>query len=242
METEYQKTLIEKLKMENEVKESVKVASKTRINLPEISLYRFSGNLSDWQTFWDFFSVTIHENDDISAIDKFKYLLSCLDGVAKDCLTGFSVTGAQYLEAVEHLRERYENKEHIIHQHYHSLSKIPKSRSNVNELRRTFDYIETKIRALHSMGENVETKHLIALIKSKLPEDVNIKLEESKDGEWTVTSLRKAINRFISAREISYDYCSVDSPTYFDFIVSIYLFLRSLHHHNNNKNSPNRYI
>ena len=56
------------------------------------------------------------------------------------------------------------------------------------------------------MGENVETKHLIALIKSKLPEDVNIKLEESKDGEWTVTSLRKAINRFISAREISYDY------------------------------------
>ena len=53
-----------------------------KIRLPKLTMPRFKGELTKWNTFWDSFNASIHENDDISTIDKFNYLNSLLEGNA----------------------------------------------------------------------------------------------------------------------------------------------------------------
>ena len=44
---------------------------------------------------------------------------------------------------------------------------------------------------------------MVAIIKSKYPTEFNLKLEESREGEWTVNNLPIKIRRLIVAREKS---------------------------------------
>ena len=53
------------------------------------------------------------------------------------------------------------------------------------------------------MGENVENKHMVAIIKSKFPTEINLKLDEFQKGQWTVHILCMKIRRLIVAREKS---------------------------------------
>ena len=198
VETDYIRKKMEKLNAETKG-----TVNQQKIKLPTVALQKFCGIFTEWPSFWDYFDATINKNECISTVDKFKYLLSSLEGEAKETLTGFKITEAHYTEAIKHLKERYENTEYIIHQYYSALSTLPKSSSDILTLRKTYNFIESQIRSLSSMGENIESKHLVAIIKSKLPDELNIKLEESKTGDWTVSVLRKAIEKFIVARERS---------------------------------------
>ena len=41
------------------------------VRLPKLSLPHFSGNVTKWATFCDSYSTAIHQNDDLTDIDKF---------------------------------------------------------------------------------------------------------------------------------------------------------------------------
>ena len=103
VESEYRRAQIEALK--NSVN-----GKKGMVKLPRIDLPEFSGKTTDWPSFWDSFRSTIHDNVSLSKVDKFKYLISCLHGEAKDTLTGFNIGDAQYDPAVNLLEERYDDK------------------------------------------------------------------------------------------------------------------------------------
>ena len=70
-------------------------------------------------------------------------------------------------------------------------------------MRKTYNTMETQLRSLESLGENISNHYMVATIKSKFPEELNLKLEESRVDEWTAETLRKAINKLITARERS---------------------------------------
>ena len=53
-----------------------------KVQLPKLTMSRFKGELTKWNSFWDSFNASIHENNDISTIDKFNYLNSLLEGNA----------------------------------------------------------------------------------------------------------------------------------------------------------------
>ena len=40
-----------------------------KVKLPELVIKKFSGNILEWQSFWDQFSSEIHQKDYISDID-----------------------------------------------------------------------------------------------------------------------------------------------------------------------------
>ena len=84
----------------------------------------FTGKLTEWPSFWDAFSAMIHRNDRVSKIDKFKYLVAALTGDAKEILTGFNITESQYEPAVKLLKERFDDREFIIHRHYANLTDL----------------------------------------------------------------------------------------------------------------------
>ena len=211
VETDYKRAQMDKLKKEDTEK-TVQTVKLPRLNLPT-----FSGKFTDWPSYWDSFTAMIHGNISLSKIDKFKYLMSSLEGDAKDTLLGFNLTGAQYDQAVAHLKDRFDKTEFIIHEYYNELSKIPRCRNKTSELRKSFNFIETRLRSLESIGEDVENNHIVSLIKSKLPEEMNLKLEESRgEGDWTVKRLREVTSKLIFARERSEDKSeSTSSPEFF---------------------------
>ena len=77
--------------------------------LPKLTLKQFSGDPTHWHAFWDSFSATVHENNDVSQVDKFNYLRSLLDGVAASAIEGFSLTKENYDAAIKLLKDRFAN-------------------------------------------------------------------------------------------------------------------------------------
>ena len=124
LENDCRKIELEKLTQVNKssITSDVKMQ---KIKLPEIPLPTFSGNIIEWPSFWDSFKSTIHSNTRVAKIDKFKYLMAQLEGDAKSTLSGFELTEGHYDQAIELLKERYDDSEHIIHHHCKILSDIP---------------------------------------------------------------------------------------------------------------------
>ena len=69
-------------------------SGKTR--LPKLVLPKFRGNVINWTSFWNAFKATIHDNNEISKIDKLNYLNSLLEGPAAPTLQGLSLTEGNY--------------------------------------------------------------------------------------------------------------------------------------------------
>ena len=76
-----------------------------------------------WEQFWDRFKTTVHQNSSLSYAERWEYLHQALkDGPAKDSLSGFSRSEAQYDDAVEWLIECYHQPQEVIKQHTRTIA------------------------------------------------------------------------------------------------------------------------
>ena len=76
------------------------------VTLPKIDVPTFDGNILNWQTFWEQFSIAIHKRSSLSDTEKLVYLRHSLkDGAAKKVTEGLSRPGDQYAEAIMHVFE-----------------------------------------------------------------------------------------------------------------------------------------
>ena len=79
--------------------------SHSRVKLPKLHLRSFSGDLTQWTSFWDSFQTAIHNNEQLTDIEKFNYLNSLLESSAREAISGFSLTAANYREAISLLKK-----------------------------------------------------------------------------------------------------------------------------------------
>ena len=70
-------------------------AKSCKAKLPKLSLPTFSGDPVAWTTFWESFSFAIHQNEDLSDIEKFQYLQSFLQKSAADTIRGLPLTRSE---------------------------------------------------------------------------------------------------------------------------------------------------
>ena len=77
------------------------------MKLPELNLHPFDGNYINWLTFSDTFKESIHDSTELSDVVKFTYLVSLLQGSAKEAIAGLSLTSANYKDAVNILNKRF---------------------------------------------------------------------------------------------------------------------------------------
>jgi len=128
-------------------------ASHSRVKLPKLQLLPFSGDLTQWPSFWDSFASAIHANEQLTAIGKFNYLNSLLERSGKEAISGYALTATNYQEAVATLQKRFGNKQLIIDKHLDFMFNAdPVSNdSNVCRLRCLFDTITLHIRSLQSL-------------------------------------------------------------------------------------------
>ena len=84
--------------------------------LPKLVLWPFSGDPSEFHSFCDFES-SVDQNSALSDVDKINHLKSLGQGQAAPCISGFSVTAANYSAAVKCLKERFGDKRVIVNYH-----------------------------------------------------------------------------------------------------------------------------
>ena len=94
--------------------ENRETLAKIPVKLPKPELTKFDGYILNWQVFWDQCNSSINLNNNLSDIDKFSYLLSFMEDSVKSLILGFTPSSANYLHAIDLLRERYANPQVLI--------------------------------------------------------------------------------------------------------------------------------
>ena len=57
---------------------------------------------------------------------------------------------------------------------------MPPASNKTTSLRAMYDAIEQHLRSLHSLGEDINQRQIVSLIRSKLPKVVTVYLEQRK--------------------------------------------------------------
>ena len=78
-----------------------------RCKLPQLVLPKFDGDYSSWHGWYDQFSSAIGNNNRLAPVDKFNYLLTFLEGRAKETVSGINISAANYQVAIDLLKKRY---------------------------------------------------------------------------------------------------------------------------------------
>ena len=82
------------------------------VNLSRLIIEKFDSHSTDWQRLWDQHESAIHNNFQISNVDKFNYLRSYLRRTASDVIKGFSLTNNNYQSATDTLKDCFGKKNH----------------------------------------------------------------------------------------------------------------------------------
>jgi len=79
---------------------AVAETSSSRVKLPKLEPKKFNGDLTKWETFWSSFESSIHVNLTLTALVKFQYLISLLEGSAFAAVAGLKLTEPNYNEVL----------------------------------------------------------------------------------------------------------------------------------------------
>ena len=85
-----------------------------KVKLPRIELSKFNGDIIEWKGFRDQFRSTVHEDNNISAIQKFSYLGTILEDSALSAMSGLILSAEYYGQALEILQARNGNNQVLI--------------------------------------------------------------------------------------------------------------------------------
>lgn len=170
--------------------------SNFNVQLPPLVLPEFSGQYEKWSNFCDSFTAIIHNNPNLSNIQKYYYLQASLKGEAAYIVESLEISDANYSVAWGLLQDRYQNKKCIIKNHVKLLFDLPSvKQDSFSSLRVFLDNFQKNFRALKNMKEPVEawSTILIHLLLTKL--DTNTRKE------WEISTkdiISPDIDKFIA--------------------------------------------
>ncbi|XP_065361855.1 uncharacterized protein LOC135955432 [Calliphora vicina] len=153
---------------------------KTR--LPIIQIPTFNGIYTDWPDFFSMFETVIGNDDDLSKIEKFQHLKTCLGGSALDSIRSLEISATNYDKAIEILKSRFDNKRLNFQAHIRDIVAMSNVEvGSVGKLRHLSDSVNSHLRALLTMGtkEQIADCLLIHIIGRKLDITTQTKWEET---------------------------------------------------------------
>ena len=180
------------------VSEGSKLIAKTNAKLPKLILRPFGGDPSEFHSFWDSFKSSVHENSSLSDVDKMKHVKSLCQGQAALCISGFSITAANYSAAVKCLTERFGDTGVTVNHHMDSLVNLQPVRNedDVIGMRFLFDKVQSHVRALEALDVPKETysQLLVPMLTKKIPHSLMIHM--SKHMNKKKLGFRNTANNF----------------------------------------------
>ena len=147
----------------------------------------------------------MHDNPDLTNIERFTYLKGYLTNGAARCVEGLAVTAANYHEAIRLLKDRSGNRNSIISKHMDTLLSLEavKSANSVGPLRLLYNKIMMNIRALKSfdISSNQFGPMLTPVILQKLPSSIKLEIGRQLKGEWNVDNVLELLHAEIQTQE-----------------------------------------
>ena len=124
------------------------------------------------------FETAILNNPALSKVQMFAYLMSSLQGEAKACLAGLTLTEQNFLLALEILTTRFGQKDAIIREHLKSLQKSKPPNATAVSLRQFSNEILMHKRCLENLEVGVEKYEtmMMPILLQKLPESIRKKV------------------------------------------------------------------
>ena len=173
--------------------------------LPKIELPKFGGKIEEFPEFWDAFEATVDASD-LPEVTKYTYLKGLLENEAKAVIDGLQLTAANYKEAKEILKQRYNRKEAHIFQHVQSLLTLEADnvRDNLSKLKIINDRVKVHIRSLDVLDITGDTYGVILtpLILSRLPQVIRMEWSRKSEGkESDLAYLLEFLETEIKTRE-----------------------------------------
>ena len=156
--------------------------NKRPVKLPPISIPSFSGTYEEWPSFYNSFKSLIHDQTDISNVDKLHYLKTSLSGDAHQKLEIFSLTNENYIEAWEFLKKFYDNKRLIISRHLTLLLELKHvERENREDLLKLADHVQQHLNCLKNLGVDYtnHSEFVVRIIEQRLPKNIFRKWDET---------------------------------------------------------------
>ncbi|XP_077266386.1 uncharacterized protein LOC143899738 [Temnothorax americanus] len=170
------------------------------INGPSSRIHGTTGSFEDWYSFKDTFEKLIHQNGDVSVIEKFHYLRSSLKDKAAEIIQSLDTTTDNYDDAWAAVKNRYDNKRWTIQRHIKAIFDAPAiNKENHLALRELLDTIFKHLRALKALDRPTESWDdlIVHIVVSKLDIPTSKAWEISLDDD--VPDL-KTLMQFLSKR------------------------------------------
>lgn len=183
--------------------------SKTPLRLPKIEIPKFSGEFINFRPFHDLYKSLIHEDESLSEVSKFNYLISFLEGSPLELIQHIPRTTENYNTAYQTIIDRYDSPRVIAFAHLQAIYVAPiiTGAKNLNLLREIIDTFTKNIAAIRNLGFNTEDWDflLFFLLSKHLDDDTKTKFEvEMNLGRSQIPSydsLKKFILKLCNARE-----------------------------------------
>ena len=123
-----------------------------KTKLPKLTLPSFSGEYTQWVSFWDQFTSLIDSKRDMTNVEKLSYLKLSLKGDAAQIVSSLLVTDANYDIAERKLEERYNNKRSIVKAHLAAIHALPAIKKESSaELRKLLDSTNEQVQAQEAL-------------------------------------------------------------------------------------------
>lgn len=137
---------------------------KPNVNLPQLNIPEFNGDITKWSAFYQLFRTLIVQSKHLSNVEKLIYLKSYLTGEPLHLIETLQLTDSNLNIAINTLTERYDNKLSIIFAHIRNLVEIPNlTKINAQNVRDFVVKIKQNIDSLKNLSIPVEHWDLILL-------------------------------------------------------------------------------
>ena len=133
--------------------------SSTSVKLPKLEIDAFDGNPLKWQSFWDGYYPIVHDNADLSDIEKFQYLRRYLKGDPNRLANSYRLTSVNYDVEIAELQERYSQPQIVVFAHLTALLELSEvtNDEDASNLQKVYDESERHIRSLVALGLKEDT-------------------------------------------------------------------------------------
>uniref|UniRef100_A0A914L0A1 Integrase catalytic domain-containing protein n=1 Tax=Meloidogyne incognita TaxID=6306 RepID=A0A914L0A1_MELIC len=175
-------------------------------HLPRMALPQFSGNCVEFPSFWSSFQAAVGDLPNISDSVKLSYLKSCLRSAPLAVIESFPLVDQSYPQAVDLLKQKYENPTEISRSLCQSLKQLPTVRKGeyfCRDLSSLVNEFESLICRFTQQGENTDNIHIQLEIESKLPTFVLEEIYRAKENNpaWTTELLKQKLKAILKRKE-----------------------------------------
>lgn len=184
------------------------------VKLPKMELVKFSGELKSWKTFIDLFNSAVHNQTNISNVEKFSYLISCLSKEPLSIVSRVPLTADNYQTAYDALVKRYDNKRLLATAYWQQIENAPAiiddyTSTHLRQLLNTFD---ENLQALKTMHFPVDHWDFILfnMVMKRLPSSLSTRFELNRQSQTDIPTY-KLLNQFLDATCQAMDNASLDS-------------------------------